>query len=486
MTAAVWPTLGHRFLGDSPVWYKKTILLFLVVNPVIWLFAGGQVCAWVILGEFIFTLAMALEAFPLQPGGLLLIEALVLGLTTPENLYREVLNNFPVLLLLIFMVTAIHFLRDLLMVVFCKILTETRSQAMLALAFTTSAAFLSAFLDALTVTAVIITVATGFHGLIQHARQSDTISNTDFQQFRDFLCGLMMHSAVGTALGGVFTLIGEPQNLLIGEQMGWDFMEFLAQMAPVSLPVFVLGLATCLFLERSRRFGYGITMPETVKTCLHSVSLGDLTGSRDTDKLTLSIQALSAVLLITALALHLAEIGLIGLMIIILTTSLNGNNREEQLAEAFRDGMPFTALLVVFFGIVAMLHEQHLFSPLIAWVHSLPEEQQTSMMFAANGILSSISDNVFVATIYIEETRAAFDNGLLTREMFEKLAIAINAGTNLPSVATPNGQAAFLFLLTSPLAPLIGLSYSRMVWMALPYTIVLTISGLACTTWLLT
>ncbi len=41
-------------------------------------------------------------------------------------------------------------------------------------------------------------------------------------------------------------------------------------------------------------------------------------------------------------------------------------------------------------------------------------------------------------------------------------------------MATPNGQAAFLFLLTSALAPLIRLSYMRMVWMALPYTIVMT------------
>ncbi len=44
---------------------------------------------------------------------------------------------------------------------------------------------------------------------------------------------------------------------------------------------------------------------------------------------------------------------------------------------------------------------------------------------------------------------------------------------NLPSVATPNGQAAFLFLLTSAIAPLVRLSYGKMVWMALPYTLVL-------------
>ncbi|VFT26996.1 sodium:proton antiporter [Pseudomonas aeruginosa] len=41
----------------------------------------------------------------------------------------------------------------------------------------------------------------------------------------------------------------------------------------------------------------------------------------------------------------------------------------------------------------------------------------------------------------------------MSREHFDTLAVAINTGTNLPSVATPNGQAAFLFLLTSSIAP---------------------------------
>ena len=67
---------------------------------------------------------------------------------------------------------------------------------------------------------------------------------------------------------------------------------------------------------------------------------------------------------------------------------------------------------------------------------------------------------------------------LIDRNQFDLLAIAINTGTNLPSVATPNGQAAFLFLLTSSIAPLINLSYLRMIIMALPYTFVLTAVGL--------
>mgnify|MGYP006001118505 FL=1 len=94
-------------------------------------------------------------------------------------------------------------------------------------------------------------------------------------------------------------------------------------------------------------------------------------------------------------------------------------------------------------------------------------------------MLSAISDNVFVATVYINEIYAALNAGEITREHFDSLAVAINTGTNILSVATPNGQAAFLFLLTSAIAPLIRLSYGTMVWMALPYTVLMSITGLA-------
>src|SRR5690606_13033142 len=102
-----------------------------------------------------------------------------------------------------------------------------------------------------------------------------------------------------------------------------------------------------------------------------------------------------------------------------------------------------------------------------------------------NGVLSAISDNVFVATVYINEVKAALDNGIIDRPQFDLLAIAVNTGTNIPSVATPNGQAAFLFLLTSALAPLIRLSYMRLVVMGLPDTVVMTVTGLRAVTYLL-
>ena len=151
----------------------------------------------------------------------------------------------------------------------------------------------------------------------------------------------------------------------------------------------------------------------------------------------------------------------------------------------WRLALPFTTLLVVFFGVVAVIDQQNLFFPIIDWVFTLEGKVQTAAFYLANGLLSMISDNVFVATIYISEVKEALESGRISRETFEQLAIAINTGTNIPSVATPNGQAAFLFLLTSALAPLIRLSYGRMVWMALPYTVTMSITGLLAVYYLL-
>src|SRR5690606_29809494 len=140
------------FLGNSPTWYKTTILVCLVANPI--LFALSPFLAgWALVLEFIFTLAMALRCYPLQPGGLLTIEAVAIGMTSPEVVFDEALNNFEVILLLIFMVAGVFFLKDLLLFTFTKILISIRSKIALSLTFSFAAAFLSAFLDALTVTA---------------------------------------------------------------------------------------------------------------------------------------------------------------------------------------------------------------------------------------------------------------------------------------------------------------------------------------------
>ena len=493
MARTMADALRQNFLGNSPVWYKLTIVGFLIINPV--LFNISEFWAgWVLVLQFIFTLAMALKCYPLQPGGLLAIQAILLGLASPEAVFHEAEVNFPVIMLLMFMVAGIYFLREMLLFTFTKILLGVKSKMLLSFMFSFTAAFLSAFLDALTVTAVIITVAVGFYGVYHkvasgkkfhhdhdHGTDEEVIElhREDLEQFRAFLRNLMMHGAVGTALGGVTTLVGEPQNLLIAEIMDWEFVEFFLKMAHISMPVLVVGLITCLALEFFRVFGYGAKLSPKVREVLEEFDAEATEKRSKSDKVTIVVQAVVALCLIIALGFHLAEPGIVGLMVIVLATAFNGITEEHRIGHAFEEALPFTALLVVFFAIVAVIDHQGLFSPVIQWVMTYDGKTQEALFFMANGFLSMISDNVFVATVYIGEVDAMYQAGEITREQFDKLAIAINTGTNIPSVATPNGQAAFLFLLTSALAPLIRLSYGRMVVMAIPYTITMSITGLA-------
>ncbi|WP_320007195.1 sodium/proton antiporter NhaB [Maridesulfovibrio sp.] len=526
-------SLGNNFLGHAPKWYKKVILAFLIINPILMFTAGSQIAGWALIAEFIFTLAMALKCYPLPAGGLLAIEAVMLGMTSAETVYHEAMNNFEVILLLIFMVAGIYFMKEFLQFTFTRILVRVRSKIAISLMFCFAGAFLSAFLDALTVTAVIIAVAYSFYNIYHRFASGKTLqcehdlcndqavvdkNRADLKEFRAFLRNLMMHGAVGTALGGVCTLVGEPQNLLIGGEMGWHFVDFFLEVMPVSIPVLCIGLLTCMTVEKFHLFGYGAKLPGNIRSHLLETAVKMEEKQGQDGKTRLIIQCITGVWLVVALAFHLAAVGIIGLSVIIFLTSMNGYIEEHQLGKAFEEALPFTALLVVFFSIVGVIHDQEIFHPIIEFVLSLQGHTQLAAYYIANGLLSAISDNVFVATVYISETKLHFihllgtlpDIGMSAQALmdkltdphlarvdvvagmpqatatkvleimhhFDKLAVAINTGTNIPSVATPNGQAAFLFLLTSALAPVIRLSYGRMVMLALPYTITMSLTGL--------
>ncbi len=255
MTQTLTNAFGNDFLGNSPTWYKTTILAFLIFNPILLYTFGAFVAGWVLICEFIFTLAMALKCYPLPAGGLLAIEAVVFGMTHPETVYHEALKNFDVILLL------------------ARIPGNIRTH--------------------LLETAIQIEKKQGIHGKAQ-----------------------------------------------------------------------------------------------------------------------VIVQAFIGVWLVVALAFHLAAVGIIGLSIIVLLTALNGVVDEHQLGPAFQEALPFTALLIVFFAIVAVIHDQHLFAPIINMVLSVDGQTQLAAYYSVNGLLSSISDNVFVATVYISETKMHFE-GLL-------------------------------------------------------------------------
>ena len=112
-----------------------------------------------------------------------------------------------------------------------------------------------------------IAVAVGFYSLYQENKASLETDDLDMEteEFKRFLRNLLMHGAVGTALGGVSTIVGEPQNLLIGSVADWDFIEFFIRMLPVSLPVFIFGIFTCYLIEKFKIVGYGAELSPKIR-----------------------------------------------------------------------------------------------------------------------------------------------------------------------------------------------------------------------------
>ena len=294
----------------------------------------------------------------------------------------------------------------------------------------------------------------------------------DIHNFRAFLRSLLMHGAIGTTLGGCSSGVGQPQNLVIARYLEWDFVAFFLKMLPITAIVLPMGLITCVILEQSKVFGYGQEMPKHVRKVLSTFADDEYGKIHNAEVAELMIQGIGAIFLVLGLALHVTEVGFVGLAITVYVTAFNGIVEEHEVADAFMEAMPFVSLLVVFFGVVSIIQDQAIFEPIIDGVLALEKDQQPPMLFVTNGLLSMVSDNVFVATVFIKGVAGAYENqgvnGTMTRDHYETLAVSINMGTNLPSCATPNGQAAFLFILTSSISPLVHLTYGTMVKMAFP------------------
>ena len=155
-------------------------------------------------------------------------------------------------------------------------------------------------------------------------------------------------------------------------------------MAPVTVPVFIAGMITCFSIEKFRLFGFGTHLPLRIKNIFHKYNEYELSKRTDIMKLEIIIEMIVGILLIIALAFHLAAVGIIGLGVIILLTSFKGITDEHDLGEAFKEALPFTALLVVFFGVVSVISDQALFAPIIGYVLDQNTEIQAPIFFGSS------------------------------------------------------------------------------------------------------
>ena len=115
-------------------------------------------------------------------------------------------------------------------------------------------------------------------------------------------------------------------------------MTFFLKMAHISMPVLVAGLFTCAMLEITGKFGYGAKLGDKVRTVLEEYD-AELAAKRSReDNAVLVTQGIVALLLVIALGFHLAEPGVVGLMVIVMATGVCRNYRGTPDRSCLRRG----------------------------------------------------------------------------------------------------------------------------------------------------
>ena len=300
------------FMDKASHGYKAFLLGILLLNPVLLMTCGPFWTGWAVLVEFLLILSFSLECYPLFPGGLLALEVLFLKMTPLASVMKEIHANIDVIMLLMFMVPGIYFMKPLLAWIFMRLFAATKNKVVLSLVFLLTGAFLAAWLDALTVVAVMITVCAAAKDLHAHAGEE---TEQERQEFDGFLRNLLMHGAIGTGLGGVATLIGQPQNIIIGHYAGWSFQDFYVKMAHFSIPLQLLGLLVCWALEhfRMKIFGFGYQLPPRIGTAFEQKAREELSHETLAYRIKLLVMFMAFVCLMLALAFQIAPVGVIGL-----------------------------------------------------------------------------------------------------------------------------------------------------------------------------
>ncbi len=108
-------------------------------------------------------------------------------------------------------------------------------------------------------------------------------------------------------------------------------------MAPVTLPVMVCGLLTCLLVEKYRLFGYGEPLPPTVRKVLQEF---DVAAAPAQPSGATAADCPCSWRLADRSPGTPAEVGLIGLSVIILATTFTGVTDEHAIGKAFTEALP--------------------------------------------------------------------------------------------------------------------------------------------------
>ena len=159
---------------------------------------------------------------------------ILLGLVSQEHAFAYV--DFKVIFLLVSMMIIVHIAgRSGMFNWFAiELLKSTKGKpAMVLLVLAAFTAFASAFLD--NVTTVILILPVTF--IVAREFQMDPIP-------------FLITEIIASNIGGTATLIGDPPNIIIGSRAGLTFMDFLNELGPIIVVIFVVCTAVLMYMFR--------------------------------------------------------------------------------------------------------------------------------------------------------------------------------------------------------------------------------------------
>jgi Na+/H+ antiporter NhaD/arsenite permease-like protein len=249
----------------------------------------------------------------------------------------------------------------------------------------------------------------------------------------------LISQILASNIGGTATLIGDPPNILIGSAAGLDFVDFLANLAPVTVVIFVAFVVTMRLVFRS-----ALQVPDERREAALEASEGATIVDRPLLIRSLVVVGLTLAgfLAHSTLGLEAATVALLGATLLMLIGRLDPHDalREVEWSTLFFFvGLFVLVESIVHVGIVGGIAE----AVTAATAGDLGVTAIALMWFSA--IASALVDNIPYTASAIPVVERLVSDGLPDRPLWWALALGACLGGNLTIVgASANVVAANL------------------------------------------
>jgi Na+/H+ antiporter NhaD/arsenite permease-like protein len=249
----------------------------------------------------------------------------------------------------------------------------------------------------------------------------------------------LISQILASNIGGTATLIGDPPNILIGSAAGLDFIDFLTNLAPVTVVVFLAFVVTMRLVFQS-----ALQVPDERREAALEQSEGATIVDRPLLVRSLFVVGLTLAgfLAHSALGLEAATVALLGATLLMLVGRLDPHEalREVEWSTLFFFvGLFVLVEAIVQVGIVGGIAE----TVASATAGDLGVTSMSLLWFSA--IASAIVDNIPYTASAIPVVERLVSDGLPDRPLWWALALGACLGGNLTIVgASANVVAANL------------------------------------------